>query len=271
MICGLATSLVRDMMLKTCTEARCSKYDHVLPVSVAKQPVPIGAVFMKVLLVEDELQLCEALRHLFRQAKFNIHILHDGEAGLNEILGTKYDVIILDLMLPKLDGLEILRLLRQRRIMTPVLILTAKGSASEKVIGLDCGADDYLSKPFDPNELLARVRALYRRKSNELNDVVLSYCGLKLNRSTFELIGKRGQVRLVLKEFEVIQYLMYYPNHVVSKDALINHVWAFDADREHNNIEVYISFLRKKLQFVGADVKITTVRGAGYRLEKSDV
>ena len=223
---------------------------------------------MKLLLVEDEKQLSEALSQILINNKYNVDAVYDGENGLEYALTDIYDVIILDIMLPKLNGLEILRILRKENISTPILLLTAKDSIDDKVTGLDLGADDYLPKPFDPKELLARLRAISRRKGEVINDNVLSYGDVNLNLSNYDLSCKNSVVTLTQKEFEILNYFMQRPKNIVSKDDLITKLWGFDSDVEYNNIEVYISFLRKKLSFINSSVKITTIRRAGYKLEE---
>lgn len=223
---------------------------------------------MKLLLVEDEKQLSEALTQILKRNKYLVDAVYDGEAGLDYALTGVYDVIILDIMLPKLNGLELLKNVRSENISTPIILLTAKGEVSDKVKGLDYGADDYLSKPFSPDELLARLRALCRRKGEVINDDILRFVDFSLNLSTYILEGESSSVRLALKECEMLKYFLYRPGRIVSKDDLIMKLWGFESDVEHNNIEVYISFLRKKLAFVGSKAKISTIRGAGYKLEE---
>ena len=223
---------------------------------------------MKVLLVEDEEQLAEALMQILNKNKYMVDGVYNGEDGLDYALTGIYDVIILDIMLPKLNGLEILKKIREENISTPVILLTAKGEVSDRVKGLDCGADDYLPKPFSTDELLARLRALTRRKGEVINDDTLSFGDFSLNLSTYILEGNNGNVRLTLKEVEILKYFLLRPGRVVSKEDLIIKIWGYESEAENNNIEVYISFLRKKLQYIGAEAKISTIRGVGYKLEE---
>lgn len=223
---------------------------------------------MKLLLVEDEKQLSEALSQILINNKYSVDAVYDGENGLEYALTDIYDVIILDIMLPKLNGLEILRKLRKEHISTPILLLTAKDSVDDKVTGLDLGADDYLPKPFEPKELLARLRAISRRKGEVINDNLLTYGDINLNLSNYDLSCRDSVVTLTQKEFEILNYFMQRPKNIVSKDDLITKLWGFDSDAEYNNIEVYVSFLRKKLTFINSSVKITTIRRAGYKLEE---
>lgn len=222
---------------------------------------------MKLLLVEDEKQLSEALQQILIKNKYSVDAVYSGDEGLDYALSDVYDVIILDIMLPKLNGIEILKMIRKRKISTPVILLTAKGSVEDRVLGLDSGADDYLPKPFSPDELLARLRALTRRNGDFINENILEFSDIKLNLSTYDMEVNDNSITLTQKEFEILKYFMQRPKLVVSKDDLITKLWGFDSDIEHNNIEVYISFLRKKLAYVESNVKITTIRRVGYRLE----
>lgn len=223
---------------------------------------------MKILLVEDEKQLSEALTQILIKNKYSVDAVLNGEDGLNYALTDIYDVIILDIMLPKINGLDVLKTLRKNGITKPVILLTAKASIEDKIIGLDAGADDYLPKPFSPEELLARLRALTRRNGDYINDNILEYADIKLNLLTYEMMVSDNSITLTLKEFEILKYFMQRPKIVVSKDDIITKLWGFDSEIEHNNIEVYISFLRKKLAHVDSKVKITTIRRVGYRLEE---
>ena len=222
---------------------------------------------LSILLVEDEKQLSEALQQILIKNKYTVDAVYNGDEGLDYALTGVYDVIILDIMLPKLNGLEILKMIRKRKISTPVILLTAKGSVDDRILGLDSGADDYLPKPFSPDELLARLRALTRRNGDFINENILEFSDIKLNLSTYDMEVNDNSITLTQKEFEILKYFMQRPKLVVSKDDLITKLWGFDSDIEHNNIEVYISFLRKKLAYVESNVKITTIRRVGYRLE----
>lgn len=222
---------------------------------------------MRLLLVEDEKQLSEALQQILIRNKYSVDAVYNGDEGLDYSLTGVYDVIILDIMLPKLNGLEILKMIRRRKISTPVILLTAKDSVEDKILGLDSGADDYLPKPFSPDELLARLRALTRRNGDFINENILEFSDIKLNLSTYDIEVNDNSITLTQKEFEILKFFMQRPKLVVSKDDLITKLWGFDSDVEHNNIEVYISFLRKKLAYVESNVKITTIRRVGYRLE----
>lgn len=222
---------------------------------------------MRLLLIEDETQLSEALKQILIKNKYSVDAVFDGEDGLNYALTDVYDVIILDIMLPKLNGLQVLKILRQKGISTPVILLTAKGTVEDRILGLDSGADDYLPKPFSPDELLARLRSVTRRNGDFINENILEFGDINLNLSTYEMTVNNNSITLTLKEFEILRFFMQRPRIVVSKDDLIIKLWGFDSEIEHNNIEVYISFLRKKLAYVESNVKITTIRRVGYRLE----
>lgn len=224
---------------------------------------------MRILVVEDEIRLAEAISQILKTHKYDVDVFHEGQSGLDYALTGIYDLIILDIMLPKLNGFDILKKCRQDKIQTPVLFLTAKDEISDKVRGLDLGADDYLTKPFATEELLARIRALLRRHGDVTNDS-LHYHDAELNLSTYELSCGAKSVKLGLKEFNILNYLFSHGNQIVTKELLIEKVWGFDADVEYNNVEVYISFLRKKLSFVKSNVIIRTVRGVGYCLGVSD-
>ncbi len=224
---------------------------------------------MRVLIVEDEVRLAEALGQIISEQKYSADVVHDGAAGLDYALSGLYDVIVLDVMLPKLSGFEVVRGIRAAKITTPVILLTAKDEVSDKVTGLDCGADDYMTKPFAPEELLARIRALSRRQG----DVVLSemtFADLTLNLSAYTLSRGAKSVHLGNKEFEVLRILMANPKQIVSKEDLIIKVWGMESDAEDNNVEAYISFLRKKFYFLGSKVNINTIRKVGYRLEAEE-
>ena len=223
---------------------------------------------MRILIVDDEIRLAEALGQIMTQNKYIADIVNDGESGYDYAMSGIYDVIILDVMLPKMNGFDIVRKMRENKEKTPVILLTAKDEITDKVTGLDCGADDYLTKPFSPEELLARVRALSRRQGEViLNE--LSFGDLILNQSVSTLFCGAKSIRLGLKEFEILRLLMSNPSSIVTKEDLILKVWGSDSDAEDNNVEVYISFLRKKFFFLGSTVTIETARKIGYHLEEN--
>ena len=207
------------------------------------------------------------MQQILIKNKYTVDAVYNGDEGFEYALTGVYDVIILDIMLPKLNGIEILKMIRKRKISTPVILLTAKSSVEDKILGLDSGADDYLPKPFSIDELLARLRALTRRSGDFINENVLEFSDIRLNLSTYEMEVNDNSITLTQKEFDILKYFMQRPKLVVSKDDLITKLWGFDSDIDYNNIEVYISFLRKKLAYVESNVKITTIRRVGYRLE----
>ncbi|MDE6730340.1 MAG: response regulator transcription factor [Oscillospiraceae bacterium] len=221
---------------------------------------------MKILIVEDEIALAEALSEILKRNKYLVDAVHDGEDGLSYALTDLYDCILLDIMLPKMNGLDVLRALRKQRISTPVLLLTAKSDIEDKITGLDSGADDFLTKPFATGELLARVRALTRRKGEVITDA-FTYGDIALNKSTFSLSCEGEFVKLSLKEYQIMEILISNPRQLISKERFIEKIWGYESDVEYNNIEVYISFLRKKLSVIGSHVIIRTARGVGYFLE----
>jgi len=220
---------------------------------------------MRILIVDDEVRLAEALGQIMTQNKYIADVVNDGEMGYDYAMSGIYDVIILDVMLPKMNGFDIVRKMRENKEKTPVILLTAKDEITDKVTGLDCGADDYLTKPFSPEELLARVRALSRRQG-EIVSNELKFGDLILNQSANTLFSKAKSIRLGLKEFEILRLLMSNPSSIVTKEDLLLKVWGADSNAEDNNVEVYISFLRKKFSFLDSNVTIETIRKIGYHL-----
>lgn len=222
---------------------------------------------MRVLIVEDDHKIANAIKKGFEQEHFAADVSYGGKDGLGQALTIEYDAIVLDRMLPEIDGIEVCRILREKDNHTPIIMLTAKSRLNDKVEGLNCGADDYLTKPFAFVELLARVRALMRRPK-EAAPSVLKVGELSLNPSTFEV--KRGEknIRLSSKEFALFEYLMRNPNRILTKENIISHVWDYDADVLPNTVEVYIGYLRNKIDkgYPQADKLIQTSRGFGYKL-----
>ena len=221
---------------------------------------------MRVLIVEDEVRLAETLRDLLELEHYTADISHDGESGLDNALSDIYDLVILDVMLPKKDGFSILRELRKAEKTVPVLMLSARSDLSDRVEGLDCGADYYLTKPFEPKELLACVRMLTRRQPEQRASNALEYGDLRLETDTLHLSCGERSVRLSRKEFDLMELLMRSRDMVLTKEQLILKVWGYESDAEDNNVEVYISFLRKKLEHLRSGVKIRTIRMVGYCL-----
>lgn len=222
---------------------------------------------MRLLVVEDEMQLADALSEILKRNMYTVDTSYDGIAGLDNAMSGVYDCIILDIMLPGMNGIDVLRNMRSGGIGTPVLLLTARSEVEDKINGLDCGADDYLTKPFVTGELLARVRALTRRKGDIVSESKLAYNGLELNKNTCSVIWQGNDVKLSLKEYQIMELLISNPHQILPKERIIEKIWGYESDVEYNNIEVYISFLRKKLSVISAPVQIKTARGIGYSLE----
>ena len=223
---------------------------------------------MRIMIAEDEEKLADALVQIFAKNKITADAFGNGIDALDNALTGIYDVIVLDIMMPGMNGIEVLRKIRAEGMDTPVLMFTAKDEISDKVKGLDSGADDYLTKPFATEELLARVRALGRRSSAAIVNSDVITCGdLSLDTAAYELSCGRNSLKLGLKEFSIMELLMKNSGRVLSKETLITKIWGYDSDAEYNNVEVYISFLRKKLDFIKSNAAIKTVRGVGYRLE----
>lgn len=224
---------------------------------------------MKVLVIDDEVKLADALGELFRRNKFVADVVYDGENGLFCATTGDYDVIVLDVMMPDMDGFEVVRRMREKKVKVPVLMLTARDEVSNRVKGLDCGADDYLTKPFASEELLARVRALCRRQSEIVYDE-LSFGDVILNPLNYTLSCGGKSVALGAKEYEIMRLFLTNPTQVLGKETIISKVWGLDSDITENNVEAYISFLRKKLFFIGSKLTISTKRMLGYYLEKTN-
>jgi len=227
---------------------------------------------MRLLLVEDEAKLAEALSEILRLEKYDVDICHDGIAGLDAALSGLYDIIVLDVMLPGKNGFAILKEIRDAGHKTPILMLTAKSELDDKVMGLDSGADDYLTKPFMTKELLARLRSIYRRQIN-IADGALKYGDLRLEieNCTLSCVTTGLSVRLGAKEYRLLEYLFTNQGHILSREQLAVKIWGYDSEAEYNNVEVYVSFTRKKIAFVGSQVIIKSVRGIGYELQVCDV
>lgn len=221
---------------------------------------------MRLLLAEDERELSNALTAILKHNRYSVDAVYNGQDALDYGLSENYDGIILDIMMPKMDGITVLTRLRAQGITTPVLMLTAKSEVDDRIRGLDGGADDYLTKPFAMGELLARIRAMTRRKSEFAPDLLK--CGnITLNRQTFELSSKKASFRLGNKEFQMLEMLMKSPGRLISTEQFMERVWGYDTEAEINVVWVYISYLRKKLAALGASVEIKATRGVGYALE----
>ena len=221
---------------------------------------------MNILLVEDEVALAEAVQHILQRAGHTTDYVADGQSALDYVREFSYDLVVLDIMLPKLDGLSVLRQLRSEGNAVPILMLTARTTVPDKVTGLNAGADDYLTKPFDPDELLARVGAMTRRKGAMVLHE-LRYEDLSLNLDTVVLQCGTRSVQLSPKEFQIARLLLSEPQMTFSKDVLIGRAWGLDSEATDNNVEAYISFLRKKLRYLSSRVTIKNLQKIGYRLE----
>lgn len=221
-------------------------------------------------MIEDEKYMAEAIEQILKKNNYSVDLAFDGEHGLDFALSGIYDIIILDIMLPKKDGITLLKELRKSGIKTPVILLIAKGDVNHKVHGLDSGADDYLAKPFQTEELLARLRALGRRTGEFYNDHILRFEELEYNPFTLELRSRDKFFKLTLKEGQLMELLLKHKTNILPTDTIIEKIWGFDCDAEDRHVQVYISFLRKKLKQLDSTVKIKAIRGAGYILEKNE-
>ena len=220
---------------------------------------------MQVLIVEDDVRLARALGRILEENNYIVDMTHDGQSGLEWAEVGEYDVIILDVMLPKMDGFAVASELRRKNINTPILLLTARDAVPDKITGFDSGADDYMTKPFSPAELLAHLRALTRRQGDVVFETIEAG-DLSLNIESYDLSCGKKSIHLSYKEFSLARILMANPTQVISKEQIIAKVWGIESSAEDNNVEAYVSFLRKKLAFLGSKVSIETLRKAGYRL-----
>lgn len=226
---------------------------------------------MRLLIVEDEVRLADTLRQLLHRQGYTADVCHDGVSGLDNAMTGIYDLVVLDVMLPGMNGFQVVQRLRAANVAVPVLMLTAKSSLDDRVHGLDCGADYYLTKPFEPEELLACVRTLLRRGGGQLQeDTALTWGDLSLERATFTLGCGGREVRLSRREYDLMELLMRNGSQVVTKEQLLVKVWGYDSQAEDNNVEVYISFLRRKLTHLHSQVKIKTLRMLGYCLTQDE-
>lgn len=224
---------------------------------------------MRILIVEDEKELADGLEAILAGEAYSVDVVYDGISGLDYILSGLYDLIVLDVMLPKLNGLDVLKSARSGGVTTPVILLTAKSQVQDKIAGLDSGADDYITKPFDSEELLARIRAR-TRVSGSVSSDELSFGDTTLSKRRQELKCGERAVKLGNKEYQLMECLMINSSQIMPKDMLITKVWGPLDDTEYNNLEVYISFLRKKLRFIKAAVQIVTTKNVGYSLEENE-
>ena len=220
---------------------------------------------MKILMVEDDRLLAESLRTLLELKGFEVEAVYNGEDGAEYAQTGIYDLLILDVMMPGLNGYQVARQVRAQRVATPILMLTAKGELQDRIEGLNAGADYYLTKPFDNGELLACIHALLRRQGNQIE--ILQYGNTSLDLTGCLLSAERGSVRLSRKEFEVMRLLMQFQGRSIRKDLLLTRVWGFDSEATENNVEAYVAFLRKKLRRIGSNLRIVPIRLLGYHLE----
>ena len=221
---------------------------------------------MRLLYAEDEKSLARAVSTILRKNNYSVDVVYDGQAALDYLATENYDGAILDVMMPKADGFEVLRQMRARGDSTPVLLLTARGEIDDRVAGLDSGANDYLTKPFDMKELLARIRAMTRLLSVQ-PDKTISFGAVTLDCASYDLTGPGGSTKLAGKEFQMMEMLMRNPRKLVSTEAFMDRIWGYDSEAELNIVWVYISTRRKKLKGIDADVEIKAQRGLGYYLE----
>lgn len=224
---------------------------------------------MKILVVEDNEHLNDALCRILEENGYDVEPTYDGKTGLNFGLQGGFDIIIMDVMMPEMNGFEVVQALRKEGVSTPILMLTARDSVPDKITGFDSGADDYMTKPFSPQELLAHLRALLRRQGTEIAVEGCKAFDLDLNLESYDLTCNGKTIHLSLKEFEITKILMQNKEHVISKETLIDKVWGEGSSAEDNNVEAYVSMVRKKLKFLGSKVQIETLRKAGYRLNEA--
>ncbi len=222
---------------------------------------------MRILLAEDEQALSRALCAILERNNYSVDAVFDGQAALDYLEADNYDAVILDIMMPKVDGIEVLKTLRASGSLIPVIMLTAKSEIDDKILGLDSGANDYLTKPFNTRELLARIRAITRVQTAQTSSAL--QCGnVTLDRASFEMSTPSGSYRLANKEFQMLELLMSSPKNVISTERFMEKIWGYDSEAEINVVWVYISYLRKKLAALHADIRIKAARGVGYSLEE---
>ncbi|MBR2309325.1 MAG: response regulator transcription factor [Oscillospiraceae bacterium] len=220
---------------------------------------------MKILIIEDEKLLADSLKAMLEKKGFDVETVYDGESGAEYAELGVYDLLILDVMMPKMDGLSVARQVRAKRCSTPILMLTAKSSLEDRILGLNAGADYYLTKPFDSRELLACINALLRRQGGQVDEMVFGNTALDLGSCT--LVCGDNTVRLSAREFDVMRYLLQAGNRNVSKESILAKVWGYDSEAVENHVEVYVGFLRKKLRAIGSNIRIASIRRLGYHLE----
>ena len=225
----------------------------------------MGGLSMKILVIEDEKMLADSIKSMLERKGFQVECVYDGESGREYAELGIYDLLILDVMMPKMDGLEVARQVRKARCNTPILMLTARSDVQDRIAGLNAGADYYLTKPFDSGELLASINALLRRQGGQVNEMVFGNTALDLATGMLMCNGKT--LRLSAKEFDVMRLLLQAGKRNLSKSAILSHIWGLESNAVENHVEVYVAILRKKLSTVGSDVRIVSIRGLGYHLE----
>ena len=225
---------------------------------------------MNILIIEDEYSLADAVAETLKNEKFNVCIKTNGEEGEDEALTGNYDLILLDVMLPKKNGFEILKYIRQEKIKTPIIILTAKSEIDDKLNGLEHGADDYITKPFSMRELMARIKAVLKRTNNIENTDCLEFGDICLDLKTAKLKCNNNEIQISGKELELLEQLLLNKNQILSRESLLERIWGFESEAEYNNVEVYITFIRRKLKLIESKVNIKAVRGIGYKLEEKN-
>lgn len=223
---------------------------------------------MKILIIEDEKLLADSLRTMLERKGFTVEVCYDGESGADYALLGIYDLLILDVMMPKMDGYQVARQVRAKHCSTPILMLTAKSGLEDRIAGLNAGADYYLTKPFDSRELLACINALLRRQGNQVDELI--YGNTALDLSTSMLICGESSVRLSAKEFDMMRFLLQSQERNLTKEVLLARVWGYESNAVENNVEVYVGFLRKKLQSIGSNIRIVALRRLGYHLEVTE-
>ena len=227
-------------------------------------------IVIKILIIEDEYSLADAISETLKKEYFDVKIVTDGEEGECEALTNIYDLILLDIMLPRKNGFEILNNLKKEKIDTPIIILTAKSEIYDKLNGLENGADDYITKPFHMRELVARVKNILKRKSDIEDTSFLEFGDIKLDLKTGKIVCKENNILITGKELELLEILLLNKKQIIDRETLASKIWGYDSEAEYNNVEVYISFLRKKLKLLKSNVKIKAIRGIGYKLEVED-
>ena len=223
---------------------------------------------MNILLIEDEYSLADAVAETLKKEKFNVCIKTNGEDGEDEALTENYDLILLDVMLPKKNGFEILKYIRNQKIKTPVIMLTAKSEIEDKLNGLEHGADDYITKPFSMRELMARIKAVLKRTNNIDETDCFEYGDIVLDLKSAKLKCNDNEIQISGKELELLEQLLLNKNQILSRDTILDRIWGYESDAEYNNVEVYITFIRRKLKLINSNVNIKAIRGVGYKLEQ---